>query len=343
MPEIPDVTPYVPTAPDMPDLPPEIPWPPDVDWPEIPPWVPPSWPPWELPDDGPPRCFIEFADRLMALMEATALHRAYYGQVPGWPPFNLRTMAAFATPQIVSMAALWFTTMWNTHFDGDPVEYGESQVVTPEYSHDDGYISVSGDYFAIEESLSLSMDNGLAVAFRGLSTAPAGTRIAAAALRFQANAASIGSGDLSCRIMGTTLSSTFPAPNGGGHAGAISDYYARRAACIGTYVEHDFGPLSISQTVTIDITTLIQALIDSGSWTYGCTIVIDPFDSDTAGRNLTFDSFDVGTSPPRLTVTMPQMVPVTAIPSLLLGEFNCAVMLAWLTAVEAVCWPHLRA
>ncbi|MCK9629015.1 MAG: hypothetical protein M0R37_10540 [Bacteroidales bacterium] len=105
MPEMPELTPWAPVVPTFPDLPAEIPWPPDFDFEyDVSPWyVDPTRPP----------CYDAFAARVMALLNATALHRAALGLRPMYPPFDLRYM--MATPTLVNLATLWLATAWNLH------------------------------------------------------------------------------------------------------------------------------------------------------------------------------------------------------------------------------------
>lgn len=104
---MPSVTPWVPVVPEMPALPDELPWPPDYsfDWPTS---------PWYY-DPRRPDCYNDFAERMMRLLYAVAVHRASNGQAPMFPPFDLRYMTPTAT--LVEIAMLWLSVAWNTHTD----------------------------------------------------------------------------------------------------------------------------------------------------------------------------------------------------------------------------------
>jgi len=331
MPEIPDVTPYVPTAPTMPDLPAEIPWPPSVDWPDLPgPWVPPDWPPWDLSPDGPPKCFIDFSNRFMRLIIAIAVHRAELGQVPGYPPFDLRTMGSFVTPQIVNLAAMWLTTIWNTHTDP-----GEDDVSSYYPHNGDGYkynettgarsiaTTARGGFYSGDWYHSYML-------FKGSSSLDA-SKITKAYLRLNSAVGGTFNTQLDCY-----RSATPPAPpNDEGEFGTA--WVSKTGHTVDFNELRAVGSTNYSPYITESVKEVIGLTGFNGT----VAVMLSSY-GHVGTTSVEFQYYFSAIQYSTLFVhtegapVLPPMLPLLNI-----GEFSCSQMLAWMALVEGICWPHL--
>ncbi len=329
MPEMPDVPGRPPVVPDMPDLPPEIPWPPTIDWPEIPgPWTPPPFNPWGGGLDGLPMCWPEFAARLMALMFNAALYRASLGLFPGWPPFDLRTWTV-ATPQLVNLAVGYFVDlMWNTigSVAGNVTAY-------PDTSLADGWASPSASTATYTGNLQLNRFVGLGVAFMGLGI-PAGVPITGATFSMTTGALAIGTGTLTMRVRAANTGAAF--------SDTYISFSGRRAAC--GSVKSTAWPLGATgEGITLtspDLASVVSAHVNGGAWSDGITLFVDDFDEETAEtvtRNFTnitaFDSI----SPSKPSLTVAYGVAVERLSGLFVTDLACSRLLSWLAYAEGVC------
>lgn len=324
---MPDVPPKPPVVPDMPDLPPEIPWPPDIDWPPLPgPWVPLPGNPWGGGLGTLPKCWPEFAARIMDLIYKTAIYRAALGLVPGYPPFDLRTWTV-ATPQLVNLALNYFVElMWNTIGS-----VSGSTVVYPTESFDDGYASPSSSTAIYTGALVLNHYTGLAVAFTGLGI-PAGTPITGANFKFTTAGIALGTGNLSTRVRAANLGVAF--------SDTYASFAARRSAC-GSVKSAlwTLGPVGSGTLVTSpDIGPVVSEHVNGGGWANGITIFVDDFDDEgTDTRNYSaIHSFDTTTTNlPSLSVAYG--VSVDRLSGLFVTDLECSRLLSWLAYAEGVC------
>lgn len=329
MPEMPDVPPRVPVVPDMPPLPDEVPWPPSIDWPPIPgPWVPPAGNPWGGGLGLLPKCWPEFASRLMSLIFRTASYRASFGLVPGYPPFDLRAWTV-ATPQLVNLAVGYFVDlMWNTIGS-----VAGNVTAHPNASLADGWASPLASTATYTGSLQLNRSIGLGVAFIGLGI-PAGVPITGATFSMTTDALAIGTGTLTMRVRAANTGAAF--------SDTYISFSGRRAAC-GSVKSTAWLLGAIGEDMTLrspDIAPVVSAHVSGGAWSDGITIFVDDFDGETdetVTRNLTgivsFDNF----SPSKPSLTVAYGVAVERLSGLFVTGLDCQRLLSWLAYAEGVC------
>ena len=332
MPELPEVTPWVPQPPDLPDLPPELPWPPDFEWPDIDigPWVPPPFPPWDF-DDGLPACYAEFARRLMNLMFAVAAFRAANGQTQGFPPFDLR-LWYYATPQLVNLAILWFVTMWNTlEVSGEEPEpewvYGSPRALTNGAQYRLGsptHISQSGTAVA-----GWSWGNKYAsyVKFTMGTPIAGGTKIARAALVL--NTASSNGLNL---LMDCHDSVTPAVP-----ANTSAYLGVPKTGSTTLWQTTGYG----SPAITPDVTAAVQHVIDKDGFAGDIGMTFDQI-GDAGILSFYYWSNVLQYTALAINVAQSPLAPVDPITVLTLSKLDCGQMMAWLSRVEAICWPYLQ-
>ena len=327
MPELPEVTPWVPQPPDLPDLPPELPWPPDFEWPDIDigPWVPPPFPPWDF-DDGLPACYAEFARRLMNLMFAVAAFRAANGQTQGFPPFDLR-LWYYATPQLVNLAILWFVTMWNT------LEVGSEE---PEWKYGFPGALTDGATYRLDMPTSISQSGtsragwsfgykyASYVKFSMAGPIARGTKIGRAALLLNTGSSNNLNLLIDC------------------HDSVTPAVPANTSAYLGV---PKTGSTTLWQTegydsplITPDVTAAVQRVIDKEGFAGDIGMTFDQIGD--AGI-LTFYYWNNILQYTMLAIDVAPSVLVDPITGLTLSTLDCGQMMAWLSMTEDVCWPYL--
>lgn len=350
MPEMPELPPFIPKPPVMPDLPPEIPFPdgiewdpyaglppwwtpPDLKWPGIPSWIPDWW--------------LAFADRLMRLIIATAIHRASLGLVPGFPPFDLRTLP-YIFPELVNLAIAWFVTMWNTHALAS-TGAGSSLTYIMQYA-DDCYVRSNGD-FADQGDVFFGTgfsgdDVGTALLFRSIDV-PRGTTLSGASIGVTSAAEYPSSNDTNVRIRASKYGVLSPPASLAEYQGVLTtDAYVDWNLYGTTWTT--IGRPYYSKTIT----PVIQEVVNQNGWSAGKNILVimDDFAHNGTMYRGAYGMSDVPPDPPHMYVprlsiawadSSHQITPVSGMTVASIDQQTGAGLLAWLSQVEGVCWPHL--